>query len=62
MVLLYNNVGDVGRPLVGLQGRITENVGRPLVGLQGNITKNLHFRIGEPLGPPYIFLQQNLNN
>jgi hypothetical protein len=24
--MLYDNVGDIGRPLVGFQGRITENV------------------------------------
>jgi len=28
---LYDNLGDVGRALVGLQGRITENVGAALV-------------------------------
>ena len=29
--MLYDNVGDIGRPLVGIQGRITENVGAALV-------------------------------
>jgi len=31
MVMLYDNVGDIGRPLVGFQGRIIENVGAALV-------------------------------
>jgi hypothetical protein len=30
MAPLYINIGDVGRPLVGLQGRITEPKNHPL--------------------------------
>jgi hypothetical protein len=33
-VMFYDNVGDIGRPLVSFQGRITENVGAALVAAQ----------------------------
>ena len=59
---MYVNIDNVGRPLVGIQGRITENAGRPLVGIQGRINKNLHFRIGEPQGPSLHFLTTELLN
>jgi hypothetical protein len=36
------------------------DVGRPLVGLQGNIIKNLHYRSGDPQGASLHFQQYPL--